>query len=68
MTLSFSDGQSHADVIVAKGAYQVDLPAGTWSVSGTGGICATGIRVAAGAWQSDDLVYPVSGCQHMAGS
>ena len=44
------------------------LPQGVYSVKSTdGGTCATGIGVDAGATVSDDLVYPLKGCQHLGG-
>lgn len=44
------------------------LPQGIYSVRSTdGGACATGISVDAGATVSDDLVYPLKGCQHLGG-
>ena len=42
------------------------LPQGVYSMKSTdGGACATGISVDAGATVSDDLVYPLNGCQHL---
>ena len=44
------------------------LPKGVYSVRSTdGSACATGIRVVAGATISDDLNYPLKGCQDLSG-
>ena len=67
MILTFSNGSSTVQATVTKGAYQVDLPAGVWSVRSQGGVCATGISVHVGAWQRDDLGFPIVGCQDLSG-
>jgi hypothetical protein len=70
MMLTFTNAngvQVSAEVI--NGLYQVYLPPGSWGVrAADSSVCATGISVpASGAWYRDDLVYPMSGCQDLAG-
>ena len=67
MVLTFSRGAVTFNATVRGGVYQIDLPAGTWDVSSPDGVCATGLSVAAGGAQRDDLVYPIGGCQDLAG-
>lgn len=62
LPLTFSaPGFSYTTTAIG-GVYEIDLPAGTWSVKGPG-VCATGLTVGADGWQMTDLVYPLNGCQ-----
>lgn len=65
MVLTFSNGATSLRAAVKGGKYQIDLPAGRWDVRSPGGVCATGLSVAAGGLQRDDLVYPMGGCQDL---
>ena len=65
MVLTFSNGTTSVGVAVKGGKYQIDLPAGRWDVRSPDGVCASGLSVAAGGWQRDDLVYPMGGCQDL---
>jgi hypothetical protein len=67
VTLTFSQGATAVSVVATGGRYEVDLAPGVWNVRSTdGNVCATGLTVAAGGWQEDDLVYPLGGCQDHA--
>ena len=67
IVLSFSSGNKTARATETRGTYTIDLPAGVWDVRSPAGVCATGIRVIAGAWQRDDLAYPTGQCQSLEG-
>lgn len=67
IVLTFSRGGMTFHATVNAGKYQIDLPAGTWDVRSSDGVCATGLSVAAGGAQRDDLVYPMGGCQDLTG-
>lgn len=66
MTLTFSNGSRTVEAVVHSGSYQVDLPAGVWSAHSPAGVCANGISVRAGAWQRDDLGFPMGQCQQLS--
>jgi hypothetical protein len=67
LTLTFSNGTATKTAAVTAGTYQVDLPPGVWSVrSPDGRVCASGLHVGSDAWQRDDLMYPIAGCQDLA--
>jgi hypothetical protein len=68
LTLTFRDGKTSVKTTVQDGVYSVDLPAGTWDVhSDDGDLCATGLRVAPGASQRNDLLWPTGSCQDHSG-
>ena len=68
MTLGFSNGATTVEATVHDGVYSVDLPAGRWEVHGdAGNVCATGLSVAPGGWQSADLIWPNGSCQDLGG-
>jgi hypothetical protein len=68
MTLGFSNGAIVVKTTARDGVYYVDLPAGTWEVhADAGNVCATGLKVVAAAWQSNDLIWPIGSCQNLSG-
>ena len=68
LRLTFSDGKTTVKTTVDDGSYSVDLPAGTWQVhSDDGGVCATGLRVAAAGSQRSDLMWPTGFCADYSG-
>lgn len=67
MVLTFSSATSSFRTTVIGGKYEIDLPAGSWDVRSSNGVCATGISVTAGAWQRDNLGYPMAQCQSLSG-
>jgi|SRR5581483_870768 len=68
VVLTFSNGHGAVNTTVHDGAYSVDLAADTWDVhSDDHNVCATGLRVTAGASQSADLIWPFGSCQDLSG-
>lgn len=59
LTLIFTQGTTKVQSTAMNGVYRLLLPTGRWSVSAVGGgVCVKGIKVEAGAWQREDLIYP----------
>jgi len=68
LVLTFRNGDATVQATEHDGTYTVDLPAGTWEVhADDGNLCARGLRIVAGAAQSDDLLWPAGGCQDLGG-
>src|SRR6266542_3102169 len=68
LTLTFSNGEAQIETTVKEGNYTVDLPAGTWQVhANDGNLCATGLTVAPGGAQNDDLIWPSGSCEDRSG-
>lgn len=68
LTLVFTQGARRVETQAIGGRYEVFLPAGTWDARSTDGtVCARGLTVGAGGGQSDDLVWPIAGCQDLSG-
>ena len=66
IALTFISGTQEVTTTAIGGVYEVFLAPGTWSVHGSG-VCDTGLTVGAAAWQRDDLMWPLQGCQDLSG-